>query len=172
MKNDFTNCRLGKLTVIELTDQRSRGIIVWRCRCDCGKEILVDSRKLSAGAIRSCGCDEPDYSSVRDLSGMRFGKLTVIEKTGKVAKDRNPLWRCRCDCGEGFTANQSNLLNEQTTSCGYKQKERSGLHYVEGTFIEGIQSQTISKANTSVVRGVYFNKRRGNWVAQIAFKGK
>lgn len=231
MKNDFTNCRLGKLTVIEPTDQRNRGTIVWRCRCDCGKEILVDSRKLSAGAIRSCGCDEPDYSSIRDLSGMRFGKLTVIEKTGKVAKDRNPLWRCRCDCGNEiettkwklvsggvsscgcghqpplkdwigkrfdrvvvlgyagkkdgrhmwrcrcdcgveFTANQSNLLNGQTTSCGCKQKERSGLHYVDGTFIEGIQSQTISKANTSGVRGVYFNKRRGKWVAQIAFKGK
>ena len=89
MKNDFTNCRIGKLTVIEPTDQRSRGTIVWRCRCDCGKEILVDSRKLSARAIRSCGCDEPDYSSIRDLSGMRFGKLAVIEKNRKGCKGPN-----------------------------------------------------------------------------------
>lgn len=38
--------------------------------------------------------------------------------------------------------------------------------------MEGIQSKTISKANTSGVRGVYFNKKRGKWVAQIMFKGK
>ncbi|MGN0965617.1 MAG: hypothetical protein ACI4O6_09695 [Dysosmobacter sp.] len=231
MKNDFTGARFGRLTVIAPTEQRNRGTIVWRCRCDCGKEVLVDSRKLSAGAVRSCGCDEPDYAAIKDLTGMRFGRLVVLGKSGNRAKDRNPLWRCRCDCGKEmettkrrlitgavsscgcartppmkdlagkrfgrvvveeyagkangfhmwrcrcdcgteFTTRQSNLENGQTTSCGCKHRDRSGLHFVDGTFVEGIDSMTVSKANTSGVRGVYFNKRRGKWIAQIVFKGK
>ena len=46
------------------------------------------------------------------------------------------------------------------------------MHFVEGTCIELIRSKHLSKANTSGVRGVYFNKRKGKWVAQIMFKGK
>lgn len=204
---------------------------MWKCRCDCGKEFLVDARELKTGLVQSCGCEPSAGQNIKNLTGMRFGKLTVLGKSGNRAKDRNPLWlcrcdcgkeveatkrklvtgnlsscgcgrkpplkgwigkrfgrvvvleyagkendrhmwRCRCDCGREFTANQSNLQDGQTTSCGCKQKERTGLHFAEGTFVEGIQSQTISRANTSGVRGVYFNKRRGKWVAQIMFKGK
>ena len=33
-----------------------------------------------------------------DLTGMKFERLTVIERTG-TDKNGNPLWRCVCDCG-------------------------------------------------------------------------
>lgn len=219
------------MVAVAPTEQRERRAIIWRCRCDCGKEILVDSRKLSSGIAKSCGCDQPDYKNIKDLTSLHFGKLVVLGKSGNRAKDRNPLWlcrcecgneiettkrklitgsvsscgcgrkpplkdwvgkrfgravvleyagkkdgrhmwRCRCDCGKEFTAYQSNLQDGQTTSCGCKQKEQPGLHFVNGTFVEGIQSKKISCANTSGVRGVYFNKKRGKWIAQIMFQGK
>lgn len=228
---DLSGQRVGQLLVIEPTSERKHGAVVWRCRCDCGNEVFLESRCLKPGITFSCGCEQPPYQNKNDLTGMKFGKLTVLNKSENRAKDRNPLWRCRCDCGNEiettkrklvtgnvsscgcgrkpplkdwvgkrfgravvleyagkendrhmwrcrcdcgreFTANQSNLQDGQTTSCGCKQKERTGLHFAEGTFVEGIQSQTISRANTSGVRGVYFNKRRGKWVAQIMFKGK
>lgn len=28
--------RFGRLTVIEKTDKRKNGSIVWKCQCDCG----------------------------------------------------------------------------------------------------------------------------------------
>lgn len=223
--------RVGRLLVIEPTSERKHGAVVWRCRCDCGNEVFLESRCLKPGITFSCGCEQPPYQNKSDLTGMKFGKLTVLNKSENRAKDRNPLWRCRCDCGNEiettkrklvtgnvsscgcgrkpplkdwigkrfgravvleyagkengrhmwrcrcdcgreFIANQSNLQDGQTTSCGCKQKERTGLHFAEGTFVEGIQSQTISQANTSGIRGVYFNKKRGKWVAQIMFKGK
>ena len=34
---------------------------------------------------------------VIDLTGQRFGKLTVIEKSG--TKNGSVLWKCECDCG-------------------------------------------------------------------------
>lgn len=230
MKSDFTGRRFGRLVALEPTDQREHGAVLWRCRCDCGKELLVESRKLSSGAAQSCGCAQPDYTG-RDLTGLRFGKLTVLGKCDHRAKDRSALWQCRCDCGREiettkqhlvtgntsscgcgripplkdltgrqfgrvtvlgyarrekshhlwrcqcscgrvFDARQGNLLDGTTTSCGCVHKEQPGLHFVEGTFVEGIQSRTVSRANTSGVRGVYYNRQRGKWIAQIVFKGK
>ena len=33
-----------------------------------------------------------------DLTGQKFNKLTVIEKTDE-RKNRQVVWKCRCDCG-------------------------------------------------------------------------
>ena len=38
---DLTGKRYGRLTVIEKTDQRANGSVVWRCQCDCGNECFV-----------------------------------------------------------------------------------------------------------------------------------
>lgn len=35
---DLTGLRIGKLTVLEPTEQRVRNAVVWRCRCGCGKK--------------------------------------------------------------------------------------------------------------------------------------
>ena len=34
----------------------------------------------------------------KDITGMKFGRLTAIEPVGKDNR-RNILWKCRCDCG-------------------------------------------------------------------------
>lgn len=34
---DLLNQRFGRLVVIEKTDQRQDGRVVWKCKCDCGK---------------------------------------------------------------------------------------------------------------------------------------
>lgn len=54
---DLTGQRFGRLTVTEKTDKRnSQGRVMWRCRCDCGKEVLVNTSNLRRGDTRSCGC--------------------------------------------------------------------------------------------------------------------
>lgn len=37
-------------------------------------------------------------SKLIDIKGLKFGKLTVIEKIG-VTKSKNALWRCKWLCG-------------------------------------------------------------------------
>ena len=83
---DLTGLRIGKLAVIEPTEQRVRNAVAWRCRCDCGNEILVESRRLKPGIIYSCGC--APYDGVKDLTGFRFGKLKVLGKSGNKAVSR------------------------------------------------------------------------------------
>ena len=35
---------------------------------------------------------------IRDLTGQKFGRLTVVEQAGRT-KYGNVLWKCKCDCG-------------------------------------------------------------------------
>lgn len=52
---------------------------------------------------------------VRDWSGVKQGKLTVIESVGKNAHGAY-LWRCICECGAECVKN-SNTLNGGVKSC-------------------------------------------------------
>lgn len=54
----------------------------------------------------------------KDLTGMRFGKLTVLEYTNKRNLNRNILWRCLCDCGNEIYVATSCLNSGHTKSCG------------------------------------------------------
>lgn len=63
-----------------------------------------------------------------DLTGKRFGKLTVIERaSNRVGKDNRSrvYWLCRCDCGNIKTIEASCLIQGHTKSCGCLQKEAS-----------------------------------------------
>jgi hypothetical protein len=43
---DLQGQRFGKLVVLEITDQRNNGAVVWKCKCDCGNIAYVSSKNL------------------------------------------------------------------------------------------------------------------------------
>ena len=55
-KIDMTGRHIGRLFVIEECGRDSRGRALWRCRCECGKEIVVRGDHLRKERIKSCGC--------------------------------------------------------------------------------------------------------------------
>lgn len=109
--------RVGKLTVAEATGQRKNGYIVWRCRCDCGGEIMLDTRCLQRRTVTDCGCVVRVRPWQRDIAGMRFGRLTAIEPTGQTIRG-SAVWRCRCDCGGEVCAPLHQLTAGYRKSCG------------------------------------------------------
>ena len=52
-----------------------------------------------------------------DLTGKRFGKLTVISRQG-TNKHKKVLWLCKCDCGKETLVCGSSLRSRLTLSCG------------------------------------------------------
>lgn len=53
-----------------------------------------------------------------DLSGNKYGKLTVIEKTDNPNnKKKRTFWRCECDCGNESIVDTSRLLSGKATQC-------------------------------------------------------
>jgi hypothetical protein len=60
----------------------------------------------------------------RDLTGMKFGRLTVVKKVGNN-KHNQILWECECDCKNIIIVSGNKLTTNNTQSCGCLQKERA-----------------------------------------------
>lgn len=63
----------------------------------------------------------------KDLSGMRIGKLIVLERYCKD-KRNNWLWLCKCDCNNMALVTTYRLTHEITKSCGCLSKEVHSIH--------------------------------------------
>ena len=112
----FIGKRFGKLTVIEQVIVNDS--VMYKCQCDCGNTTIVKAGNLTSGNTQSCGCLEKeilDKKYFQDLTGRKFGKLTVLFYLGK--KGRNRWWRCRCECGNIVDRTQTTILKDNS-SCG------------------------------------------------------
>lgn len=64
-----------------------------------------------------------------DLTGQRFGRLTVINRAG-INSYGKPTWNCLCDCGNYVVINAHELRNGDTKSCGCFKNEQIRIpHY-------------------------------------------
>lgn len=59
-----------------------------------------------------------------ELTGLKFGKLTVIKEFG-LNKRGGYLWQCICDCGEEKILLGALLVSGHTKSCGCYKVEKS-----------------------------------------------
>ena len=48
---NLTGQRFGRLVAVEYL-----GASAWRCKCDCGNEVIASCRALKGGGTKSCGC--------------------------------------------------------------------------------------------------------------------
>lgn len=110
--------RVGMLTVVAPTDERKNRFTVWKCRCDCGGEILLDTGALHRGTIQNCGCKPKLPPGSKDLRGQRFGKLTVQYATEKRIDQGSVVWHCICDCGNECETSARRLMRGKVRSCG------------------------------------------------------
>lgn len=74
-------------------------------------------------------------SNKKALIGKKFGKLTVLEFSGK--KGFHYTWKCRCDCGEIrnsiFATNLKRGLSKQCIKCGHVEKgKKLSTHRLSG----------------------------------------
>ncbi len=118
---DMTGQKIGRLTVLYrvLEKTTSCGEIIWHCKCDCGNECDVHGSFLRDGTTSSCGCLKKEVSSqvhLIDLTGQKFGKLTVMYRTPDSTT--SVKWHCKCDCGNECDVLGDNLKRYHTQSCG------------------------------------------------------
>ena len=137
---DLTGQRFGRLFVVERVANKHKPCgqqsTMWKCRCDCGNEVEVSTSGLRHGGTRSCGCLQKEIASKKhkgfatipfaDLSGQKFGRLTVIcrdiEYTDSSGASRYK-YKCLCDCGNYTWATPYQLKSGGVRSCGCLHKE-------------------------------------------------
>lgn len=144
---DLTGQKIGRLTVIEEDRTRLRnphGERFWVCRCDCGKvKTIRQSALRKANGTRSCGClRRPPNSALPDLTGNRYGLLTVLGKGEQLPGSNRPYgqrWDCVCDCGNRKTVITKDLRSGHTRSCGcLKGNMRPGKRFGKLTLVSPV----------------------------------
>lgn len=187
--------RFGKLTITGVSEphytKSGRKIEMVICNCECGNQKIVSINHLRSGHTKSCGCiaretkkqtikhaskkaQENKLQRRESLIGKRFGKWTVIgldeEKSGlKTA-------RCVCDCGAENVVTINNLIRKLSTECaicGQLKGTESfkGRECFDGTALCKL-TQKKRVDNTTGIKGVWFDKRSGKYIAEIKLSGK
>lgn len=79
LKENLIGQKFGYLTVLEETNQREYGKIIWKCQCECGKIIYLNTSRLKEGNDTSCGCKKQNS----------LGVLNII----KLLKENNIIFK-------------------------------------------------------------------------------
>lgn len=121
-KEDLTGKKFGLLTVIEpapdYVTPKGCKVPMWRCKCECGNEVITRGSSLKSGHTKGCG---QKHRRFEDLTGRRFGRLTVLERGDNetLSNGHNQIrWICKCDCGNKVLVRGTSLKNGHTQSCG------------------------------------------------------
>lgn len=124
---DITGKKLGRWTVIghEKMDPKS-GRMLWKCKCDCGKEGLVNGVDLRKGHSKSCGCLAVDIAR---------------ERSQTKDSGRNKLFR-QYKKGSEYRGITFNLTDEQ-----FNKITKSNCYYC------GVEPSTISRKSSEF--GIY-----------------
>lgn len=140
-KLDLTGQRFTRLIVLEEAEKEhqvyynGKHKVTWKCLCDCGNIHYATTETLRRGDTPSCGCitKENRRAQLKDLTGQKFGHLTVLKWLGTFNK--NSKYLVKCDCGKEYEIFASNLTQGTTTSCGCS-KESHGEQKIRALLIE------------------------------------
>lgn len=71
---------------------------------------------------------------IKDLTGLKVGKLTVLEHSEERRSHRGACWLCLCECGSKkvFSSMQLTHKRRPTKSCGCSRKEVKGINKTHG----------------------------------------
>jgi hypothetical protein len=108
----------GKLKVVSEAPPTKSKVKRWYCLCSCGNKTVCTEYNLVHGITQSCGC----LNREQDLTGKKFGKLTVLKRAHNIKEKK--AWLCACSCGNQVIVKANHLKTENTQSCGCLKKKR------------------------------------------------
>ena len=113
---DFVGPQHNIRLIKQLYKDKTRKIH-WLCKCPyCNNTFESVIGNINSGQTSSCGCLKHNLL-MKDYTGQKFGKITVLEKTNHRAKNRAIMWKCKCDCGKVWEVS-SEQIKRGFYSCG------------------------------------------------------
>lgn len=196
---DLTGKRFGMLTVIRRAEDIN-GDPAWYCDCDCGtKDFIVRGGNLRGNRTKTCGCERLKMISEHtrryntyDLTNNNYGiGYTVkgeefyfdLEDYDKIKKyswhmDDNGYIRTRFRCDD----NKSNKLIRMHKiildyegivdhkNCNKADNRKENLR--PATNSQNCTNKGLIVNNTSGVTGVYWEKNKKRWFAEVSVNYK
>ena len=113
---------------------------------------------------------------VKDLTNMKFGMLTVVEKTGKpnINSEKRVWWKCKCDCGNECIKATKTLTRGEAKSCGCLRKTTNKVVFKDGValiYLKNCKNPAIIDAEDyDKVKDFYWTAMRGNYIRSQSYK--
>lgn len=162
---ELTGKKYGKLEVIkrlEKINHRSR----WLVKCECGSEFAVlQAELLKKNPIRMCRtCARKlvGEKAIKDLTGQKFGKWTVIRRVIRE-NEKRIRYLCKCECGAEHIVIGTTLTSGESTKCkkcGYKY----AIHYTHNMYntrLYTIWENMKSRCNRNTATGYKYYGGKG-----------
>lgn len=128
------------------------------CKCiNCGNIKEINAYKLTHNNYSNCEKCKPPNKLIFDLSGQKFGKLTVIKRSDRSSK--KVVWHCKCDCGNECDVLGEHLKTGHTTSCGCVRIEK-----MQDILVKDLSNQRFGKL--TVLRKGCIKEHRQSWICQ------
>lgn len=99
---------------------------------------------------------------VKDITGLKFGRLTVIKRCGSNKYGR-ALWLCKCECGNEVIVRGHSLRRGDTTSCGCYQKDKTKERWEDEEFKQKQKNGTKAKWKDEEYRQMQSDKMKEKW---------
>lgn len=77
-RTDLTGKKFGRLSVVEYYGIKKESL--WKCKCECGNELIVTQNKLTSGKTTSCGCRQNEMRKKNFKNHIHFVEGTCIEE--------------------------------------------------------------------------------------------
>ena len=85
VKDNLVGKKFNRLIVLEQTkdyiDKKGKHYAQWRCKCDCGKEVITTGNSLKRGNTKSCGCLQEETRIENNKKYKK--KFNTYDLTGK-----------------------------------------------------------------------------------------
>lgn len=172
---DLTSEKFGKLTVLEALEKRSKtGHKLYRCLCECGNEIVVQTNLLTTHHTSSCGCLLSYYN-------MYIKKLLTLNQI--IHKPEYSVWIEGSLYRFDFYLPQYNLIIEYDGEQHYKpvrfysqSDEEMELTFENTQMRDKIKNNYCEQNNINLLRIPYWEKKNietiiNNHLQRLSEKG-
>jgi hypothetical protein len=196
---DITGQKFGRLTALELSNDKKTHKLMWVCKCSCGKIVKIRSSSLTTGNTKSCGCLKFYLQKMKKIQWKEVDAgdhyLIPVSTTGFCKIDKEDLdvakkynWSLSHGYVESSSLNTSNPKDIKKTSMhrlimntprmmhtdhinfDKTDNRKSNLRICSAR--ENTSHLKISSKNTSGFTGVYWDKNSKKWFAKIKHIGK
>ena len=151
--DDLTGQVFGELTVLEQSGKDKNGAILWKCKCSCGKEIVVLAGSLRSKNTTSCGHKVSETAHkihTKNIAGQTFGKLYVLEDYRDTSKPKGKQHYCKClclGCNSVVDLPRASLVSDNTKSCGCWHSEYHRIHGMSNTKFYNVYASMLARCN-------------------------